>query len=295
MSNYFTDRVVQHPGRITLTPTGGSDEYDVDRAEGTVTTPGTPFNAESMNGAIDLYGFHYGTCSTAAGTAAKVVTCAGFTLVTGAKIAVKFSNGNTYNGQITLNVNGTGAKNVYDYGEFYDGYSRCAWDANQTMIFVYDGTRWNLVNGELITDSALDALETALGISSTTERLYNILDALADRPYIKKQGTQGSWTYRVWSDGTAEAWYSTSGSLTLGTQVGSLYANSSSASIAPPSEAGFSSIDYADVTVSSNSYHVWASVWNITAAAIYYRALSTSSRTSAIYGIRAYIKGTSSL
>ena len=207
MSNYFTDRVVQHPGRITLTPTGGSDEYDVDRAEGTVTTPGTPFNAASMNGAVDLYGFYYGTCSTSASTAAKVVTCAGFTLVTGAKIAVKFADANTYDGQITLNVNGTGAKNVYDYGQFYDGQTRCAWDANETKVFVYDGTRWNLVNGDIITDASLDALETALGISSyTANRLYNILDALADRPYITEQGWDSNWRYRKWSNGTVEAW-----------------------------------------------------------------------------------------
>ena len=207
MSNYFTDRVVQHPGRITLTPTGGSDEYDVDRAEGTVNTPGTPFNAESMNGAIDLYGFYYGTSSTAASTAAKVVTCTGFTLVTGAKIAVKFTYANTYEGQITLNVNGTGAKSVYDYGQYYDGQTRCAWDANETKVFVYDGTRWNLVNGDIITDASLDALETALGISSyTANRLYNILDALADRPYITEQGWDSSWRYRKWSNGFVEAW-----------------------------------------------------------------------------------------
>lgn len=295
MSNYFTDRVVQHPGRITLTPTGGSDEYDVDRAEGTVITPGTPFNAENMNGVIDLYGFYYGTCSTAASTAAKVVTCAGFTLVTGAKIAVKFTYGNTYNGQITLNVNGTGAKNVYDYGQFYDGSTRCAWDANETKVFIYDGTRWNLVNGDIITDASLDALETALGISSTTDRLYNILDALADRPYIKKQGTQGGWTYRVWSNGFAEAWYATQGSLTLQTQVGSLWANSSSASIEPPSGAGFTSINDVSMTIISNQWHIWATVRSASPTGIYYRALSTASRASTNYYIKAYINGQSSV
>lgn len=295
MSNYFTDRVVQHPGRITLTPTGGSDEYDVDRAEGTVTTPGTPFNAASMNGAVDLYGFYYGTCSTSASTAAKVVTCAGFTLVTGAKIAVKFTYANTYDGQITLNVNSTGAKNVYDYGQYYDGQTRCAWDANETKVFVYDGTRWSLVNGDIITDASLDALETALGISSTTERLYNILDALADRPYIKKQGTQGGWAYRVWSNGFAEAWYATQGSLTLQTQVGSLWANSSSASIVPPSGAGFTSITDARMTIISNQWHIWATVWSASPTAVYYRALSTASRASTNYYIKAYINGQSSI
>ena len=164
MANFFKDRIVAHPGRITLTPTGGSDEYDVDRAEGAVTEPGTPFSADVFNSMLDTYGMWYGTCSTAAGTAAKVVTCAGFTLVTGSTVAVKFTNGNTYNGQITLDVNSTGAKNVRDYGQFYGAYGRCAWDAGQTMIFVYDGTSWQLCNGAIITDSELDSLETALSL-----------------------------------------------------------------------------------------------------------------------------------
>lgn len=164
MANFFTDRIVEHPGRITLTPTGGSDEYDVDRSEGTVTTTGTPFNAQTFNGMLDLYSAWYGTCSTAASTAAKEVSCAGFTLVTGSTIAVYFTNRNTYDGQITLNVNGTGAKEVIDPGQFSVGSTRCAWEDYDTMIFVYTGANWRLVNGDIITDSELTEIETALGI-----------------------------------------------------------------------------------------------------------------------------------
>jgi len=55
----------------------------------------------------------YGTCDTAAATAAKVVTCANFTtLMTGITIHVKFTYSNT-NAAPTLNVNSTGAKNIY--------------------------------------------------------------------------------------------------------------------------------------------------------------------------------------
>ena len=164
MANFFKDRIVQHPGRITLTPTGGSDEYDVDRAEGTVTEAGTPFSADVFNGMLDTYGMWQGTCSTSSITAAKTVTCPGFTLVTGASIAVFFTYGNTYNGQITLDVNSTGAKNVRDYGQFYDGYNKCGWDSGEVLIFVYDGTYWRLCNGAIILDSELSSLETALGL-----------------------------------------------------------------------------------------------------------------------------------
>ena len=165
MANFFTDRVVEHPGRITLTATGGSDEYDVDRSEGTVTTTGTPFNAQTFNGMLDLYGAWYGTCTTPASTTAKEVTCAGFTLVTGATIFVQFSYGSQYDGQVTLNVNSTGAKNILDNGQYYDGQMRCAWDSDQVIGFVYTGTFWKMVSGPIILDSELDALETALGIS----------------------------------------------------------------------------------------------------------------------------------
>ena len=164
MANFFKDRIVQHPGRITLTATGGSDEYDVDRAEGTVTEAGTPFSADTFNGMLDTYGMWYGTCSTAASTAAKVVTCSGFTLVTGSTIAVYMTNDQTYAGQITLNVNSTGAKNVYDNGQYMGASTRCAWEGGQVMIFVYDGTVWRLCNGDIITDSDLSSLESALGL-----------------------------------------------------------------------------------------------------------------------------------
>lgn len=49
-NTYFTDRVVQYPGRVTMTPTGNTNEYDLARAEGNVTKQGTPFNAATFNG-----------------------------------------------------------------------------------------------------------------------------------------------------------------------------------------------------------------------------------------------------
>ena len=165
MANFFTDRVVEHPGRVTLTPTGGSDEYDVERSEGTVTTPGTPFNATTFNGMLDQYGIWYGTCSTAADNSTKVVTCAGFTLVTGSTIAVQFTYGSAYDGYVSLNVNSTGSKAIADYGQYRSTTNRFAWDNGQTILFVYDGFYWEIINGPIIVDSELDAIETALGIS----------------------------------------------------------------------------------------------------------------------------------
>lgn len=91
--------------------------------------------------------FH-GTCSTAAGTTAKVVTCPQFLasdLVTGAIVFVTFTATNSGAvASLTLNVNGTGAKNI-KYMHNADesnlpgvGYLR----ANMTYRFVYNGTYW---------------------------------------------------------------------------------------------------------------------------------------------------------
>lgn len=52
-------------------------------------------------------------CSTAAGTSAKTATCTGYVLKNPHYIFVTMANANSYNGKITLNINGKGAKNIY--------------------------------------------------------------------------------------------------------------------------------------------------------------------------------------
>ena len=120
MANYFTDRVVQYPGRVVMNPVSGeANTYDMSRAEGTVTEEGTPFNAEAFN-AIANRIHAYGTCSTGASTAAKVVTCPGFVLEEGATITVYFTNAQTSTSSCTLNVNGGNEiKNVAPYDWIY--------------------------------------------------------------------------------------------------------------------------------------------------------------------------------
>lgn len=100
--------------------------------------------ARSIDG-IDFDGtanvIHYGTCSTVAATADKVVACANFKLVTGARITVKFSITNTAVSP-TLNVNNTGAKSI----KYNGGAISTNWiAANSTLEFVYDGTNYNFV------------------------------------------------------------------------------------------------------------------------------------------------------
>ncbi len=88
---------------------------------------------------------YFGTCNTAAATAEKTVGVTGFSLVTGAKITVKFTVTNKA-ANPTLNVNSTGAKPI-----FYRGYAvpAEALRANTTLDLVYNGAQWEVV-GSLI-------------------------------------------------------------------------------------------------------------------------------------------------
>lgn len=82
----------------------------------------------------------YGTCPTAASTQTKVVTTTDtkFSLVTGAKVSVKFTYNNTH-ATPQLNVDGTGAKAIKAYSTTTP---TLFWKAGDVVDFVYDGTNW---------------------------------------------------------------------------------------------------------------------------------------------------------
>ena len=87
----------------------------------------------------------YGICSTADNVASKAVTMAAFdALVTGITIHVKFTYGNSALNP-TLNVNNTGAKNIYRYGTTTPGAQEAnSWKANSLFALTYDGTAWRI-------------------------------------------------------------------------------------------------------------------------------------------------------
>jgi hypothetical protein len=115
----------------------------------------------------------FGTCSTAAATAAKEVTVPGnFILKTGSVVYVKFTVANTAAvGSLTLNVNNTGAKNIKYISQSNlpgTGYLR----ANQTIMFIYDGTYWiYMSNIQYDTNTDTKVRQT----NSTTNADYRVL------------------------------------------------------------------------------------------------------------------------
>lgn len=108
----------------------------------------------------------FGTCSTAAATQAKAVTCPGYTLATGNVIFVEFANAQTYNGVPTLNVNGTGAKNARRLSG--TNAARYEWQAGEVVGFVYNGTYYVIIDGGIASTTYYGATKLLNSVTSTS-------------------------------------------------------------------------------------------------------------------------------
>ena len=95
-----------------------------------------------------FHGIPFGTCSTAAATAAKTATAPGFHLCTGAKATIKFTNANTA-ASPTLNINGLGAKSIYYNGAVIANPT--SYLLKGTITFTYDGTYFYIDNSDRAT------------------------------------------------------------------------------------------------------------------------------------------------
>lgn len=105
------------------------------------------------------------TCATKRATAAKVAALTDFSLTVGATIAVKFTATDTTNpasGNLTLNVNGTGAKSI----GFCRNGNKAAFNYNSARyfynnairIFTYDGTYWLCMDWNPDSDAKVTAV-----------------------------------------------------------------------------------------------------------------------------------------
>ena len=170
---------------ITITTTVKDDSHshtiaNVDglqtALDGKLSTGGTAAAAAKLATARNINGLtfdgtanrvNYGSCSTAAGTAAKTVACTGFSLITGAEITVKFTVTNSA-ANPTLNVNNTGAKAIYYRGAAISaGYLA----ANRTYTFRYNGTQYDLV-GDIDTSKTYSL--SSFGITATAAELNKL-------------------------------------------------------------------------------------------------------------------------
>lgn len=142
----------------------------------------------------------YGTCTEAAGTAAKAVGCANYDgMKVGDIITVKFDNTNTA-ASPTLNVNGKGSKSVkmaYSGGTAdLSSYTQLA----GIRTFIYDGTNWILQEGECVKQGVTDTTSdiwrpVMLGAYNSTdvrqapEQRYAMIHAARNVKYHQTTGT----------------------------------------------------------------------------------------------------------
>ena len=122
----------------------------------------------------------YGTCPTAASTQVKVATTndSKFSLVEGAKVAIKFTYDNTH-ATPQLNVDGKGAKAIKAYGTTTP---TLFWNAGDVVEFIYDGTNW-------IMGASLSQIYSALsGKVNTSDIVNNLTSTATNKPLSAAQG-----------------------------------------------------------------------------------------------------------
>lgn len=125
----------------TKDPTKGYPAYRAEELYSPRAINGINFNATS-----DIT--NYCRCTTASSTAAKTATLSTFKLQAGSILYISFDSTNTAS-NVTLNVNGTGARPVYARG-YQVGSANLGADTIRTgyvYLLVYDGTNYVIATG----------------------------------------------------------------------------------------------------------------------------------------------------
>ena len=149
----------------------GKNESNLSVLEATKLKTARNIDGVSFDGSAKIH--HFGSCSTAANTAAKTVTLDDsmtFTLEKGASVFVKFTNANSV-ASPTLSVNSSTAKAIMRYGTTAPSTSaKTSWQAGSVVHLVYDGTYWQMV-GWLNDDSTYTnaSLGQGYGTCATAE------------------------------------------------------------------------------------------------------------------------------
>lgn len=116
----------------------------------------------------------YGICSTAADTQAKTSTIDNYVLTKGSLVSLNCTAANTYtSAKITLNINSTGANDVYYNNAVTSSTNTLLWDAGETLTFMYDGTYYRFVSRSKAASPATVTLQQLQTGTDTTGYLIS--------------------------------------------------------------------------------------------------------------------------
>lgn len=211
----------------------------------------------------------YGTCSTAAATAAKVVVINGnsnWALTIGSMITVKFTETNTA-ANPTLNVNSTGAYPIYYNATEYTSSSSYGGYANRHITYQFDGTYWVFISWSYDSNSDTKVQQNAaittageypvlLAYSTATSKITNAVQKTSSLKYNPNTKILTAPTFKGALTGnadTATALSSSAGSATQpvyfsgGKPVATTYTLETSV----PSGAKFTDTTYSNATPSA--------------------------------------------
>lgn len=143
----------------------------------TATTSANGIMSSTDKTKLDNTNIAYGTCSTAAATANKVVAISGNTnwsLKVGSIIIVKFTVTNTAS-NVKLNVNNTGAKSIWYNNAVYTASSNavCGY-ANRYTTYMYDGTNWVWISNGV--DNNTTTFNNYMQASTTSNTYTSLAD-----------------------------------------------------------------------------------------------------------------------
>lgn len=119
-------------------------------------------------------------CTTSAGTQAKVANMRGYVLAVGA-FPITFTNANTYNGKITLNVNSKGAKDIWINGSVSSSTNKTL--PAGTYLCFYDGTKYMISTESPIQCDKTPTADSLLPITSGA--VASALSNKADNLYVE--------------------------------------------------------------------------------------------------------------
>lgn len=139
--------------------------YQIYNNKGTYTA--RPYDQDTTYTNVKL-GQGYGTCTTAAATAAKTATMTDYALTVGGIVAIKFTN--ALCASATLSINSKTAKPIYIKGAAVTADNAAAVSAGDLAYFMYDGTAYHLMGTDRAATNPIVNI-TRSGTTFTATRL----------------------------------------------------------------------------------------------------------------------------